>query len=306
MAMAQHQQQQQPAQPVGLTGTGGSSNGGSSSTSSSANSTPANHQGGDTTLTKIFVGGLAWETKRETMKKYFEQFGDIQEAVVIMDKNTGRSKGYGFVTFREPEAARRACVDPTPVIDGRRANCNLASMGATRTRPSPPQHGNRFRSAGHFPVGSQGMPTYNSGLAFPQPSPYPYQQGYPYSPFGYATYPPDFNFAQGFYNPYAAAQFPQVYAGPAATMYPHAQVTQGAAGYPTSPGYNMQGPHIVQYSSPGMVATTTVSPQYGGGASVPSAVQTSALIGANSASANRSPGQIQQYAAVAAPEQAAT
>jgi len=38
------------------------------------------------------------------------------------------------VTFRDPEAARRACADPTPVIDGRRANCNLASLG----RPRPP------------------------------------------------------------------------------------------------------------------------------------------------------------------------
>lgn len=61
--------------------------------------TPANLAGqfGDTTYTKVFVGGLAWETQKETMKKYFEQFGEILEAVVITDKTTGRSKGYGFV-----------------------------------------------------------------------------------------------------------------------------------------------------------------------------------------------------------------
>lgn len=63
------------------------------------------HQGnlagqfGDTTYTKVFVGGLAWETHKDTMKKYFEQFGDILEAVVITDKATGKSKGYGFVRF---------------------------------------------------------------------------------------------------------------------------------------------------------------------------------------------------------------
>ena len=56
-------------------------------------------QFGDTTYTKVFVGGLAWETKSETMKKYFEQFGEILEAVVITDKNSGRSKGYGFVSI---------------------------------------------------------------------------------------------------------------------------------------------------------------------------------------------------------------
>ena len=56
-------------------------------------------QFGDTTYTKVFVGGLAWETQRDTMSKYFEQFGEILEAVVITDKNTGRSKGYGFVSL---------------------------------------------------------------------------------------------------------------------------------------------------------------------------------------------------------------
>lgn len=63
--------------------------------------TPINLAGqfGDTTYTKVFVGGLAWETQKETMKKYFEQFGEILEAVVITDKATGRSKGYGFVCF---------------------------------------------------------------------------------------------------------------------------------------------------------------------------------------------------------------
>lgn len=38
------------------------------------------------------------------------------------------------MTFRDPESARRACLDPAPIIDGRRANCNLASLG--RPRPS--------------------------------------------------------------------------------------------------------------------------------------------------------------------------
>lgn len=61
-------------------------------------STNMGSQFGDTTYTKVFVGGLAWETQKETMKKYFQQFGEILEAVVIIDKNTGRSKGYGFVS----------------------------------------------------------------------------------------------------------------------------------------------------------------------------------------------------------------
>lgn len=91
---------------------------------------------GDTTYSKVFVGGLAWETQSEMLQRYFEQFGEILEAVVISDKNTGRSKGYGFVTFRNSESAIRACANPSPIIDGRRANCNLASLG--RPQPAPP------------------------------------------------------------------------------------------------------------------------------------------------------------------------
>ncbi|KAM7492127.1 hypothetical protein LguiA_035048 [Lonicera macranthoides] len=101
-------------------------------------------QFGDTTLTKVFVGGLAWETPEEALKDHFHKYGEILEAVIISDKITGRSKGYGFVTFKEAEEAKKACEDATPVINGRRANCNLASLGARRPRSSsttpPPQH----------------------------------------------------------------------------------------------------------------------------------------------------------------------
>ncbi|KAK4743610.1 hypothetical protein SAY87_009922 [Trapa incisa] len=92
----------------------------------------------DTTFTKVFVGGLAWETKRDTLRRHFEQFGEILEAVVISDKHTGRSKGYGFVTFLDPESARRACENQFPVIDGRRGNCNIASLGARKNRTTAP------------------------------------------------------------------------------------------------------------------------------------------------------------------------
>lgn len=57
-----------------------------------------NGQFGDTTLTKVFVGGLAWETPKEALREHFEKFGEIFEAVIISDKLTGRSKGYGFVS----------------------------------------------------------------------------------------------------------------------------------------------------------------------------------------------------------------
>lgn len=54
----------------------------------------------DTTRTKIFVGGLPYHSDDASLLKYFETFGDVVEAVVITDKHTGKSRGYGFVSTR--------------------------------------------------------------------------------------------------------------------------------------------------------------------------------------------------------------
>ncbi|KAG8447107.1 hypothetical protein GDO86_014530 [Hymenochirus boettgeri] len=59
----------------------------------------------DTTFTKIFVGGLPYHTTDSSLRKYFEVFGDIDEAVVITDRQTGKSRGYGF-TCRNPLKAQ--------------------------------------------------------------------------------------------------------------------------------------------------------------------------------------------------------
>ncbi|XP_004290274.1 PREDICTED: RNA-binding protein 24 isoform X1 [Fragaria vesca subsp. vesca] len=236
-------------------------------------------QFGDTTYTKVFVGGLAWETQKETMKKYFEQFGDILEAVVITDKATGRSKGYGFVTFREAEAAMRACVDAAPVIDGRRANCNLASLGVQRSKPSTPKHGGGgggggrnfrvmagsiFQAAGGVGVGvGSGFAAASAATAFPAHHHYAaIQQGIPaaaaaaynlYATAGYSPYSPDYTYPTNYYGLYgggATSQYPMYGAGgmltggaAAAAFYPYLQYGEaangGAAAYTTSGAQNV-------------------------------------------------------------------
>uniref|UniRef100_A0A1D1XQT1 RNA-binding protein 38 n=1 Tax=Anthurium amnicola TaxID=1678845 RepID=A0A1D1XQT1_9ARAE len=137
---------------------------------------------GDTTLSKVFVGGLAWETTDEELQRYFQRFGEILEAVIITDKNTGRSKGYGFVTFRDPESARNACEDPNPVIDGRRANCNIASLG--RPRPSPPRGSAQTGNPYHGAPQAAAAPQY-SRLPAQMPPPMP---PLIYPPYGPSTY----------------------------------------------------------------------------------------------------------------------
>ncbi len=56
-------------------------------------------QAKDTTFTKIFVGGLPYHTTDESLGQFFKKFGNIEEAVVINDRQTGKSRGYGFVIF---------------------------------------------------------------------------------------------------------------------------------------------------------------------------------------------------------------
>uniref|UniRef100_A0A672RIZ8 RNA-binding protein 38 n=1 Tax=Sinocyclocheilus grahami TaxID=75366 RepID=A0A672RIZ8_SINGR len=89
----------------------------------------------DTTFTKIFVGGLPYHTTDASLRTHFQTFGRIGEAVVIADRHTGKSRGYGFVTMIDKSAAERACKDPNPIIDGRKANVNLAYLGAKPRSP---------------------------------------------------------------------------------------------------------------------------------------------------------------------------
>lgn len=54
----------------------------------------------DTTFTKIFVGGLPYHTTDKSLREHFEVYGEIEEAVVITDRQSGKSRGYGFVSTR--------------------------------------------------------------------------------------------------------------------------------------------------------------------------------------------------------------
>lgn len=76
---------------------------------------------------RLFVGGLSWDTSGAQLQSAFSQFGEVLEAAVIKDRNTGKSRGFGFVTFREPlEAAAAAKAMDGADIDGRHIKVNPA------------------------------------------------------------------------------------------------------------------------------------------------------------------------------------
>jgi RNA recognition motif-containing protein len=57
---------------------------------------------------KLFIGNIEWGATEEDLKELFGQYGEIEEAIIIKDRMSGRSKGFGFVTFAEDADAEKA------------------------------------------------------------------------------------------------------------------------------------------------------------------------------------------------------
>ncbi|CAG8561699.1 2806_t:CDS:2 [Ambispora leptoticha] len=57
---------------------------------------------------KLFVGGLSWGTDDRSLRNKFEEYGQVEDAVVIRDRDTGRSRGFGFVTYSNNDEAETA------------------------------------------------------------------------------------------------------------------------------------------------------------------------------------------------------
>ncbi|MCK9415041.1 MAG: RNA-binding protein [Candidatus Dojkabacteria bacterium] len=57
---------------------------------------------------KLFIGNIEWNTTEEDLKDLFGQHGAVEEAIIIKDKMSGRSKGFGFVTYTEDADADKA------------------------------------------------------------------------------------------------------------------------------------------------------------------------------------------------------
>jgi cold-inducible RNA-binding protein len=91
---------------------------------------------------KLFTGGLSWHTNDDSLRRAFEVFGEVLEARVIVDRQTGRSRGFGFVTFAQAEDADRAMAEMDGAeLDGRRIRVNEAE---TRRPQGGGSGGGRF------------------------------------------------------------------------------------------------------------------------------------------------------------------
>ncbi|MBU1252676.1 MAG: RNA-binding protein [Nanoarchaeota archaeon] len=88
---------------------------------------------------KVYVGNLPFTVDSEKLKALFAEFGEVEEATVISDKFSGRSKGFGFVTFKDDESAKKAISGMNEKdIEGRALKVNEAKP-MDPDRPRRPQ-----------------------------------------------------------------------------------------------------------------------------------------------------------------------
>ncbi|CAE6474210.1 unnamed protein product [Rhizoctonia solani] len=112
---------------------------------------------------KIYVGNLSWNTNDDTLRNVFSQYGNVLDSIVMRDRETGRSRGFGFVTYGSQEEATGAITTANGIdIDGRQIKVNLAnargSGGGGPGGPGgmyPPQPGFGAPYPG-FPTGGYG------------------------------------------------------------------------------------------------------------------------------------------------------
>ena len=78
-------------------------------------------------MRKVFVGSLSWNVREQELGDFFAQAGDIEDVKIITDRQTGRSKGFGFITYADSEGAKKAVEElDDKELDGRNVKVNFA------------------------------------------------------------------------------------------------------------------------------------------------------------------------------------
>ncbi len=79
---------------------------------------------------KLYVGNLSFETSQSDLEQMFGQAGNVEEAVIIIDRETNRSKGFGFVTMSTAEEAKKAIAE----FDGKDVSGRALKVNEARPR----------------------------------------------------------------------------------------------------------------------------------------------------------------------------
>jgi RNA recognition motif-containing protein len=86
--------------------------------------------------TKLYIGNLAWRTNTDSLKDAFSAYGQVQDAIVMIDRESGRSRGFGFVTFATEEEAKNAVENMNGRdLEGRNIRVDIAAARQERSEP---------------------------------------------------------------------------------------------------------------------------------------------------------------------------
>ncbi|KAK3084384.1 hypothetical protein FSP39_012660 [Pinctada imbricata] len=75
---------------------------------------------------KMFIGGLSWQTTAESLKDHFGKYGEIKESMVMKDPTTKRSRGFGFVTFKDPSSVDKVLENGPHILDSKTVDPKVA------------------------------------------------------------------------------------------------------------------------------------------------------------------------------------
>lgn len=79
-------------------------------------------------MSKLFIGGLSWGTDENTLRQRFEEYGQVEKAEIVKDRDTGRSRGFGFVRYTNDQDADNALAAMNDTeFDGRVIRVDKAS-----------------------------------------------------------------------------------------------------------------------------------------------------------------------------------
>lgn len=83
-------------------------------------------------MKKIYVGNLSWGTGDTELREFFSAYGEVHSAAVITDRDTGRSRGFGFVEMEDADAEKAISQADGQDMDGRRLRVNEAQPRGER------------------------------------------------------------------------------------------------------------------------------------------------------------------------------
>jgi len=106
---------------------------------------------------KLFVGNLPWSLSEQDISDAFGEYGTIEEVKIVLDRETGRSRGFGFVTYEESSAAEEAVENLNGVeLAGREIRVSMSQPMSERPRREGFGGGGRGRGGGGYGGGRGG------------------------------------------------------------------------------------------------------------------------------------------------------